>query len=93
MDWGSHSEKEMIIGKVIFEISLKNDVHNNYETDYRLYHLNQPTCYSPKTLHHPRRSFSDRKGYRVREHTNDGPSHPLHRPAGGAVAHAKCVPD
>ena len=35
MDWGSHSEKEMIIGKVIFEISRKNDVHNNYETDYR----------------------------------------------------------
>ena len=32
--WGSHSEKEMIIGKVIFEISGKNDVHNNYETDY-----------------------------------------------------------
>ena len=25
---------EMIIGKVIFEISRKNDVHNNYETDY-----------------------------------------------------------
>ena len=24
----------MIIGKVIFEISRKNDVHNNYETDY-----------------------------------------------------------
>ena len=35
MAWGSHSEKEMIIGKVIFEISRKNDVHNNYETDYR----------------------------------------------------------
>ena len=34
MAWGSHSEKEMIIGKVIFEISRKNDVHNNYETDY-----------------------------------------------------------
>ena len=34
MAWGSHSEKEMIIGKVIFEISWKNDVHNNYETDY-----------------------------------------------------------
>ena len=36
MAWGSHSEKEMIIGKVIFEISPKNDVHNNYETGYRL---------------------------------------------------------
>ena len=35
MAWGSHSEKEMIIGKVIFEMSRKNDVHNNYETDYR----------------------------------------------------------
>ena len=35
MSWGSHSEKEMIIGKVIFEKSRKNDVHNNYETDYR----------------------------------------------------------
>ena len=34
MAWGSHSEKEMIIGKVILEISRKNDVHNNYETDY-----------------------------------------------------------
>ena len=34
MAWGSHSEKEMIIGKVIFEISRKNDVHNNYETNY-----------------------------------------------------------
>ena len=34
MAWGSHSEKEMIIGKVIFEISRKNDVHNNYETDH-----------------------------------------------------------
>ena len=34
MAWESHSEKEMIIGKVIFEISRKNDVHNNYETDY-----------------------------------------------------------
>ena len=34
MAWGSHSEKEIIIGKVIFEISRKNDVHNNYETDY-----------------------------------------------------------
>ena len=34
MAWGSHSEKEMIIGKAIFEISRKNDVHNNYETDY-----------------------------------------------------------
>ena len=34
MTWGSHSEKEMIIGKVIFEISRKIDVHNNYETDY-----------------------------------------------------------
>ena len=34
MAWGSHSEKEMIIGKVIFEISRKIDVHNNYETDY-----------------------------------------------------------
>ena len=30
------SEKEMIIGKVIFEISRKHDVHNNYETDYSL---------------------------------------------------------
>ena len=38
MAWGSHSEKEMIIGKVILEISRKNDVHNNYETDYRLCH-------------------------------------------------------
>ena len=36
MAWESHSEKEMIIGKVIFEISRKNDVHNNYETDYSL---------------------------------------------------------
>ena len=35
MAWESHCEKEMIIGKVIFEISRKNDVHNNYETDYR----------------------------------------------------------
>ena len=35
MAWGSHSEKEMIKGKVILEISRKNDVHNNYETDYR----------------------------------------------------------
>ena len=34
MAWGSHSEKEIFIGKVIFEISRKNDVHNNYETDY-----------------------------------------------------------
>ena len=34
MAWGSHSEKEMIIGKVILEISRKNAVHNNYETDY-----------------------------------------------------------
>ena len=34
MAWGSHREKEMIIGKVILEISRKNDVHNNYETDY-----------------------------------------------------------
>ena len=34
MAWGSHSEKEIIIGKVILEISRKNDVHNNYETDY-----------------------------------------------------------
>ena len=34
MAWESHSEKEMIRGKVIFEISRKNDVHNNYETDY-----------------------------------------------------------
>ena len=33
MAWGSQSEKEMIIGKVILEISQKNDVHNNYETD------------------------------------------------------------
>ena len=30
---GSHSNIEMIIGKVIFEISRKNDVHNNYETE------------------------------------------------------------
>ena len=28
-------QKEMIIGKVILEISRKNDVHNNYETDYK----------------------------------------------------------
>ena len=35
--WESHSEKEMIIGKVIFEISRKYDVHNNYETDYSQY--------------------------------------------------------
>ena len=34
MAWESNSEKEMIIGKVILEISRKNDVHNNYETDY-----------------------------------------------------------
>ena len=33
--WWAHVEKEMIIGKVIFEISWKNDVHNNYGTDYR----------------------------------------------------------
>ena len=33
MAWGSHREKKMTIGKVIFEISRKNDVHNNYETD------------------------------------------------------------
>ena len=41
MAWGSHSEQEMIIGKasyyssmgkVIFEISRKNDVHNNYDS-------------------------------------------------------------
>ena len=32
-------KKKMIIGKVIFEISRKYDVHNNYETDYRLYSL------------------------------------------------------
>ena len=32
--WESHSEKEMIIGKVVFEMSRKNDVHNNSETDY-----------------------------------------------------------
>ena len=38
MAWESHSEKEMIIGKVIFEISRKNDVHNNYETDYSNYY-------------------------------------------------------
>ena len=31
-----HREKEMIIGKVISEISRKNDVHNNYETDYKV---------------------------------------------------------
>ena len=37
--WGSHSEKEIIIGKVIFEISGKNDVHNNYETDYSVVHV------------------------------------------------------
>ena len=37
MAWGSHSEKEMIIGKVIFEISRKNYVHNNYETILTLY--------------------------------------------------------
>ena len=37
MAWGSHSEKEVIIGKVIFEISRKNDVHNNYETDYSIW--------------------------------------------------------
>ena len=37
MAWGSHSEKEMTIGRVIFEISRKNDVHNNYETDYSSY--------------------------------------------------------
>ena len=35
---GSHSEKEMMIGKVIFEISRKNDVHNNYETDRAVKH-------------------------------------------------------
>ena len=35
MIWGSHSKKEMIIGQVIFEISPKNDVHNNFETDYK----------------------------------------------------------
>ena len=35
-DLTSHSEKEMIIGKVILEISWKNDVHNNYETDYSI---------------------------------------------------------
>ena len=29
----------MIIGKVIFEISRKNDVHNNYETDFFFYRL------------------------------------------------------
>ena len=37
MTWGSHSEKEMIIVKVIFEKSRKNDVHNNYETDYSIW--------------------------------------------------------
>ena len=37
MAWESHSEKEMIIAKVIFEISRKNDVHNNYETDYKCF--------------------------------------------------------
>ena len=35
--WGSHSEKEIIISKVIFEISWKNDVLNNYETDYSVF--------------------------------------------------------
>ena len=35
----THSEKEMIIGKVIFEISRKNDVHNNYEADYSRFAL------------------------------------------------------
>ena len=45
MAWGSHSEKEMIIGKVIFEISRKNDVHNNYETDYS-------TCYVSPLIGH-----------------------------------------
>ena len=43
MAWEFHSEKEMIIGKVIFEISRKNDVHNNYETDYS-YILRQGTA-------------------------------------------------
>ena len=33
MAWEFHSEKEKIIGKVIFEISRKNDVHNNYEVE------------------------------------------------------------
>ena len=37
---GDLSEKEMIIGKVILEISRKNDVHNNYETDYSSNALN-----------------------------------------------------
>ena len=32
---GISNEQEIFtIGKVIFEISRKNDVHNNYETDY-----------------------------------------------------------
>ena len=34
--WQSHREKKSTKGKVIFEISRKNDVHNNYETDYKL---------------------------------------------------------
>ena len=52
MAWGSHSEKEMIIGKVIFEISRKNDVHNNYETDYKynVLSLNRVFYFVPKSL-------------------------------------------
>ena len=53
MAWGSHSEKEMIIGKVIFEISRKNDVHNNYETDYRMiYNIKNHniTCIKSETM-------------------------------------------
>ena len=34
--WGDHVEKEMIIGKVMFEISWKNDAYNNYGSDYIL---------------------------------------------------------
>ena len=49
MDWGSHSEKEMIRGKVIFEISLKNDVHNNYETDYSRSYNYTSLCYELTT--------------------------------------------
>ena len=56
MAWGSHSEKEMIIGKVIFEISRKNDVHNNYETDYSRaspidIHVKRPVPINTDILH------------------------------------------
>ena len=32
--WGMYAEKELIIGKILFKSSRKNDVYKLYETDY-----------------------------------------------------------